>query len=212
MGTQPPMGVDAVLLVKGHDLLFLVGFLGSRRLMLLYLALMAVDFFYLRLESLHLLHRLHVGKSQREEDGVDDNGDHHDGPAEVVDESAVKPVDDEEQRLGEEGQAAEIHHLSSLGLMRFSRSTSLGRRTAQTGWVERRRRVSGEGAGFSSNDVRTVSLRVASCMAALPSGRKTAAKNLSAIPPNEKLPLAVTGPFLAALALCSMSLFCATSK
>ena len=49
-------------------------------------------------------------------------------------------------------------------------------------------------------------------MAVLPSGRKTAAKKESAIPANEKLPLAVTGPFLAALALCSTSLFCVTSK
>src|ERR1035441_9302924 len=41
------------------------------------------------------------------------------------------------------------------------------------------------GAGFSSNVVRAVSLKVASCMAALPSGRKTAAKNVSAAAPND---------------------------
>ena len=102
---------------------------------------------------------------------------------------------------------------SSLGLTRFSRSTSLGP-TNRANWLVAPSETAApaNGAGFSSNVVRTVSLKVISCMAVLPSGRKTAAKNVSAIPANEKLPLAVTGPFLAALALCSTSLFCVTSK
>jgi len=102
---------------------------------------------------------------------------------------------------------------SSLGLIRFSRSKSLGPTNSEkrlAGLAETA--VPGKGAGFSSNSVRTVSLKVITCMVLPASGRKTAAKYVSAMPANEKSPLEVMGPSLAALAFCSTSLLSAVLK
>ncbi len=176
--------------------------------MFLYLALMAsicglsacifrIDFM---LESL-----------QREQDEVDGDGDQHDGPAEVVDERVVEPVDDQEQRLGQERQPAEIDHLLQLGVDALQQVVSpWGRRTARNGsaapsetaapvngarlLVERRAHGVGEG-------------HLPAWWRCLPAGTR----RRNRCPPGRRTKncrSAVTGPFLAALAVCSTSLLC----
>ena len=139
--------------------------------MFLYLALMAsicgfsaciffIDFMLLRL--------------QREQHEVDHDGDQHDGPAEVVDEVIVDLVHDQEQRLGQEGEPAEIHHLLQLGIDCAEQVDIFGAdedfeavgRPAAHGHAAEALRASGR-AG-----VLTVSSNVTTCIAAVAFGQE----------------------------------------
>ena len=148
MGRQPPMGLTPFFLYSSITSWFWSALLRIAHAEVLVLGVDGVD---LRLERLHLPHRLHVGKPQREQDEVDHDGDHHDGPAEVVHESVVEPVDDQEQRLGQNRQPAEIHHLFQLGVDALEQVDILGAdEQTGTGWRRPSETAApANGAGFS---------------------------------------------------------------
>src|SRR6185295_13579011 len=63
----------------------------------------------LRLQRLHLFHRLQAGVFQRQQKKIDGDGDHHDGPAVVVNVLVVHPVERQKQGLGQDSKPTEVH-------------------------------------------------------------------------------------------------------
>src|SRR6185295_2610682 len=106
-------GIGAVLLVEAHHLfvLLLLARVAHADALVLF-----VDRGDLRLQRLHLLHRLQVRKLQREQKNIDEDRDNHDGPSVIVYPLIVDVVQRKKQRFGQEREPAEIHDVDQLGI------------------------------------------------------------------------------------------------
>src|SRR5262249_293247 len=103
--------IHSVLLVERHHLLvlFLLFWIAHPDVLVL-----VVDGRDLGLQRLHLLHRFHAGYLQRKQREVDEDRHQDDRPAVVVDVVVGEPVHHQKQRLGDEGEPAEVDHLLQL--------------------------------------------------------------------------------------------------
>ncbi len=86
-------GIDAVLLIQLHHFLLLFRLFGIANRESFEASVNRGD---LRLQRLHLFGGFHAADTQREEQKVDRDGDHHDSPAVVVHQMFRRPVQDQE--------------------------------------------------------------------------------------------------------------------
>ena len=98
MGRQPAIGIDLLAAVEIHDLLLLLH-------LVVFVAF--AQRFHLRLQLLHLAHRLVGAVGEREEGELDEHRDDEDGDAEIAD-LARDEVDAFEDRLRQEPEIAPV--------------------------------------------------------------------------------------------------------